>query len=74
MEEGLYETAEAITWFFHIMGGLGLFFTGSGVFWFTSFYKGKNDKGDMFLRLEYSSIRPITSVDLHYGVSARFCG
>ena len=40
------KAAEAVTLFFHLMGGLGLFFTGIGVLWFASIYKGKNDKND----------------------------
>ena len=29
---------------FNIMGALGLFFTGVGVLWFVSVYKGLNEK------------------------------
>ncbi len=32
---------EVMTIFFNLMGGLGLFFTGIGVLWFTSVYKDK---------------------------------
>ena len=32
---------EVMTLFFQIMGGLGLFFTGVGVLWFVTVYKGK---------------------------------
>ena len=32
----------AIELLFHLLGGLGLFFTGIGVLWFTSVYKEKN--------------------------------
>lgn len=33
--------AEFMAFFFHLMGGLGLFFSGVGVLWFTSIYKEK---------------------------------
>ncbi len=29
--------------FLHILGGLGLFFTGVGVLWFVTVYKGKKE-------------------------------
>lgn len=34
--------AEIMELFFHLMGGLGLFFTGVGVLWFVSVYKEKS--------------------------------
>jgi hypothetical protein len=34
---------KAMTIFFQIMGGLGLFFTGVGVLWFVSVYKDKKE-------------------------------
>ena len=32
-----------VTMFFHVMGGLGLFFTGVGVLWFVTVYKEKKE-------------------------------
>lgn len=37
---------EFMAFFFYLMGGLGLFFTGVGVLWFTSVYKDKNQNPD----------------------------
>ena len=37
------DVSEIMTLFFYVMGGLGLFFTGVGVLWFVTVYKGKND-------------------------------
>ncbi len=34
--------ASALQFFFHMMGGLGLFFMGIGMLWFVSVYKEKN--------------------------------
>jgi hypothetical protein len=34
---------QAIEVFFHILGGLGLFFTGVGVLWFVTVYKEKKE-------------------------------
>jgi hypothetical protein len=33
----------AVTIFFHMMSGLGIFFTGVGVLWFVSVYKEKKE-------------------------------
>jgi len=35
--------SEVMTLFFHVMGGLGLFFTGVGVLWFVTVYKEKKE-------------------------------
>lgn len=37
MEDAL----DAVTLFYNVMGGLGLFLTGVGVLWFVSVYKDK---------------------------------
>jgi hypothetical protein len=43
MEDDMETAARAIEMvFLHILGGLGLFFTGVGVLWFVSVYKEKN--------------------------------
>jgi len=34
----------AMTLFFYLMGGLGIFFTGVGVLWFVTIYKEYKDK------------------------------
>lgn len=33
---------EFMAFFFYLMGGLGLFFAGVGILWFTSVYKSNN--------------------------------
>ncbi len=35
--------SEVMALFFHLMGGLGLFFTGVGVLWFATLYRDKKD-------------------------------
>ena len=37
------DAAVATGMLFDILGGLGLFFTGVGVLWFTTVYKDKNE-------------------------------
>lgn len=37
---------EFLQFFFYLMGGLGLFFSGVGILWFTSVYKDKNQNPD----------------------------
>jgi hypothetical protein len=41
MEDDMDGPSEAMALFFHLMGGLGLFFMGVGVLWFVSVYKDK---------------------------------
>ncbi len=35
--------SDAVAMFFHLMGGLGLFFMGVGVLWFVTVYKEKKE-------------------------------
>jgi hypothetical protein len=37
------DASGAIAAFFYILGGVGLFFTGVGVLWFVTVYKGKEE-------------------------------
>ena len=41
--EGDIDASEIMALFFHLMGGLGLFFTGVGVLWFVTVYKEKKE-------------------------------
>ena len=44
MEDDMDGPSEFMALFFHLMGGLGLFFSGIGVLWFVTVYKEINEK------------------------------
>jgi hypothetical protein len=43
MEDGMDPSQVVEMVFLHILGGLGLFFTGCGVLWFVTVYKEKKE-------------------------------
>jgi hypothetical protein len=43
MEVVMSGPLEVMEFFFHLMGGLGLFFAGVGVLWFVTVYKNKKE-------------------------------
>ena len=44
LEDDMDGPTEAMELFFHLMGGLGIFFLGVGVLWFVAVYKEINQK------------------------------